>query len=241
MGHCTLHIATATLLRAALIGVCLGAAPAVARPATALLLDQAAGHVGDAAARAYPGGRVAVQMVPLDPRLTLTPCEDLSLEIPGGRVLGRVAVHARCRAPSPWQIYLTAQVEVELPVVVVTRPVPRDSVVRAGDVTLAEQDLAQLRDGYLTELDDVVGMSARTSLRADAVLYQRQLSAPRLVSRGDLVTLATVVGQVTVTTRAEALSDGVYGEQIEVRNPRSERVVSAWVTGAGRVSTRPAG
>jgi flagella basal body P-ring formation protein FlgA len=82
-------------------------------------------------------------------------------------------------------------------------------------------------------------MAARTSLRADSVLYQRQLSAPQLVSRGDTVNLATTVGAVTVTTEAEALADGTYGERIEVRNPRSNRVITAWVTGAGRVSTRP--
>lgn len=230
------------LLQMILVATALGAGVA-ATPATAgdltPLMEQGAAFVRHAASAAYPDGRVSVDMVPLDPRLDLAACDDLSLDIPGDRVVGRVAVHARCRGPVSWGIYLTAQVSVQLPVVALARPVPRESVLRARDLTLVEQDLGQLREGYLTELKDAVGMAARTSLRADAVLYQRQLSAPRLVSRGDTVNLATTVGAVTVTTEAEALADGVYGERIEVRNPRSNRIITAWVTGAGSVSTRP--
>jgi len=59
------------------------------------------------------------------------------------------------------------------------------------------------------------------------------------VTRGDTVMLASSQGHVRVTTQAVALSDGVYGEQIEVRNPRSDRVLTAWVTGRGTVTVRP--
>lgn len=214
------------------------AAPAAGAD-TRALLERAGAHVADAAHQAYPQGEVSVRMVPLDPRLQLAECEDLDLEIPGDRVAGRVAVHARCRAPT-WGIYLTAQVDVVLPVVELARPAPRDTVLRAADLRLTEHNLASLRDGYLTDPQAVIGMQARSNLRANAVLYQRQVEAPRLVTRGDAVVLAASLGHVTVTTQAIALTDGVYGEQIEVRNPRSNRVLSAWVTGRGTATTRHA-
>ena len=203
------------------------------------LLDRASEHVAAAAGNAYPEGRISVRMVPLDPRLTLAACDDLELRIPGERVVGRVAIHARCKTPEPWGIYLTAEVDVVVPVVELARPVPRDTLLRAADLRLTEHDLGSLREGYLTDLDAAVGMEARATLRAESVLYQRQLAAPRLVSRGDSVTLATTQGLVTVTTKAIALTDGVYGEQIEVRNPRSDRVMTGWVTGRGMVAIRP--
>lgn len=208
-------------------------------PDTGTLLERAAAHAHDAARQAYPTGTVAVRMVPLDPRLRLEPCADLWLEIPGERVAGRVAVHARCRAPATWGLYLTAQVDVVLPVVELARPVPRDTVLRDDDLGLAPRNLAEIRDGYLTDLDAAVGMAARSNLRAGTVLYQRHLAAPKLVTKGDAVTLAASHGHVRVTTKAIALSDGVYGEQVEVRNPRSNRVMTGWVTGPGAVSTRP--
>lgn len=206
---------------------------------TAALEEQARGLAMETATHAYPGARVSVTVTPLDPRLRLQRCDDLSMEIPGNRIAGRITVHARCRAPVSWGIYLSAQVDVVLPVVVTVRPVPRDSVIRAADLALESRNLAELRDGHLTDLEDAVGMAARTGLQADRVLYQRHLAPRRLVSKGDAVTLAAHHGQVVVTTRAVALADGAYGERIELRNPRSNRTTSGWVTGPGQVSTRP--
>lgn len=203
------------------------------------LLERAAAHARSAAEQAFPDGQVSVRMVPLDPRLALDACEDLQLDTRNDRVAGRIAIHARCLAPRNWGLYLTAQVDVLLPIVTLARPVPRGTVLRAGDLTLQTHNLGELRDGYLTDIEAAAGMAARTNLRADNVLYQRQLDAPKLVTRGDTVMLASSQGHVRVTTQAVALSDGVYGEQIEVRNPRSERVLTAWVTGRGRVSVRP--
>lgn len=229
-----------TLLTRWLLTVVLCIAPTgLVNAATEALLARAGDFARDAAQQAYPNGQVSVRMVPVDPRLNLAECEDLDLRIPGDRTAGRVSVHARCRAPVNWGIYLTAQVDVILPVVTLTGPVPRDSVLRTGDVTTTEMNLATLREGYLTDPEAAAGMAARHNLRADTVVYQHQLAAPRLVRRGDTVTLATSVGTVTVTTQAVALTDGVYGEQVDVRNPRSDRVVSGWVTGAGTVSMRP--
>lgn len=203
------------------------------------LPGRAADFARSAALTAYPDAEVTVSMVPLDPRLTLAPCASLEFTTPGSRSAGRVSIHARCHAPATWGIYLTAQVSVVLPVVTVAGPVPRDTVLRATDLTLQPADLAELRDGYLTDVDDALGLVARGALRAGAILYQRQLAAPKLVTRGDPVTLASQRGQIVVTTQAIALSDGVYGDKVDVRNPRSERVVSGWVVGPARVSTRP--
>lgn len=211
----------------------------VANADTTALLARAGEFAEDAARQAYPEGQVSVRMVPLDPRLTLDACEDLDLRIPGDRVAGRVSVHARCRAPSTWGLYLTAQVDVVLPVVTLAGPVPRNSILREADLNRTETNLAGLRDGYLIDPAEAVGMAARHNLRSDGVLYQHQLAAPKLVTKGDTVTLASSVGAVTVTTQAVALTDGVYGERVDVRNPRSNRVISGWVTGAGSVSMSP--
>lgn len=203
------------------------------------LARQAADLARERAHQAHPDGEISVSMVPLDPRLRLEPCDELEMSIPGDRVAGRVSIRARCRTPVSWGVYLTAQVDVVVPVVTVARPVPRGSVLRPADLAVAPQNLAGLRPGHLSSLEDALGMAARTGLRADAVLYQHQLAAPKLVSRGDTVVLSTRRGVVTVTTQAVALADGVYGEAIEVRNPRSERTVTAWVTGRGTVAVRP--
>lgn len=205
---------------------------------TAGLLQQAGEFATTAAQRAYPAGTVSVRMVPLDPRLQLEPCDEPFFEIPGDRVVGRVAIRARCQSPASWGLYVTAQIDVVLPVVQATGPIARGTRLRKADISLVRQSLADIRDGYLTDPADAVGLVARVNLRADSVVYQRQLSAPKLVTRGDTVTVASSQGHVRVTAQAIALTDGVYGERVEVRNPRSNRIVTAWVTGPGTVAVR---
>lgn len=212
--------------------------PGAAAMPTAEVLARAQDFATAAARQAYPDGDVTVRMVPLDSRLVLDPCDEVRFEATGDRIAGRVAIRARCLAPARWGLFLTALVDVVVPVVTLARPVPRDSVLQAADVDLTPRNLGELREGYLIDREDVVGMAARSNLRPDTVLYQRHLATPRLVVRGETVTVAARHGHVQVTTQAIALSDGVYGEQVEVRNPRSERVVTGWVIGPGRVSTR---
>jgi flagella basal body P-ring formation protein FlgA len=46
------------------------------------------------------------------------------------------------------------------------------------------------------------------------------------------------MGEMTITTRGEALRDGAVGEQVKVKNNRSQRIIDATVSGIGEVSVR---
>jgi len=222
---------------------CLLATPGPARSApvqTAELLEEAQRLIAAAARAAYPDGRIAVEMLPLDPRLELAACDDLEYRLPGSRISSRQSIHVRCHGPQAWGFYATAQVRIDAPVLTLAHSVPRDAVLRADDLEVRYSDVTGLRDGYLSDAADAVGLTARHNLRAGATLHLHQLTRPKLVTRGDTVTLSASRGQVIIRTRAVALRDGSYGERIDVRNPRSERTVTAWVTGHGRVSTTPA-
>jgi len=203
------------------------------------LLDEAQQHIASAARAAYPDGRITVDMLPLDPRLELAPCDELEYRLPGPRISSRQSIHVRCHAPQAWGFYATGRVRIEAPVLTLTRSVPRNAVLQAADMEVRYNDVTALRDGYMSEADDAVGLTARHNLRAGTPLYLHQLTRPTLVSRGDTVTLSANRGQVTIRTRAVALGDGSYGERVDVRNPRSERTVTGWVTGHGQVSTTP--
>ena len=64
--------------------------------------------------------------------------------------------------------------------------------------------------------------------------------APKLhIKKGDKVTIRATHGVVTVATVGTAMRDGVAGEQIPIRNLKSNRLVNAWVIGRGLVTTAP--
>ena len=181
--------------------------------------------------------RHEIQVNPLDPRLRLAACDsDLtqSLESPAQPV-GRVTVRVSCEGSTPWTVFVPAQVRIFRPVVVVKTALRRDSIIGAGDVALVEQDVSLLNRGYVTEVEQVIGRKLTRATRTDQVLTPAMLQLAEAVRRGDQVVISARSGGINVRMQGEALSGGTLGQQINVRNLTSQRVIRARVTGPGQV------
>ncbi len=205
----------------------------------AVLLAQVSDYVTQQAAARYPDADIDVRMNPLDSRVRLPMCSSLDTQLQNERKFGRVAVAVSCRSPIPWKIFLTGEVRVALPVVVSRGAISRQSEIQADQVELQKRDIAKLRSRYLTTLESVVGWETRKDVAADQVFYAQQLQPARLVKKGDRVQITARYKQVRIRTNGMALSDGVRGQQIAVRNQHSQRIVHGWVSAPGEVSTQP--
>lgn len=117
-------------------------------------------------------------------------------------------------------------------VAVLTRPIARGEAILIDDVAFMPASRATPADA-ITELDALVGMSARRSLAADRPLRPGDVMVTPLVKRGEPVTLLFQSGSVRITLRGRALEDGGAGETIRVLNSDSERTVEAIVEGPG--------
>ena len=104
-----------------------------------------------------------------------------------------------------------------------------------ADLTMAERDVGQLNQGYLSALPQAVGKKLTRALMPDQVLAPQHVEHAELIRRGDQVVITARSGGINVRMPGEALSDGALGRQISVRNQRSQRVVKARVTGPGQV------
>lgn len=181
--------------------------------------------------------RHEIQVNPLDPRLRLAACDsDLtqSLESPAQPV-GRVTVRVSCPGSAPWTVFVPAQVRIFRPVVVLKTPLKRGSQIGPDDIALIERDVGLLGRGYITDPAQVAGKKLTRPARVDQVLIPAQLSLAESVKRGDQVVIAARSGGIQVRVQGEALSAGSRGQQINVRNLSSQRVVRARVVGPGQV------
>lgn len=181
--------------------------------------------------------RGEVEMGRLDPRLRLAACPG-KLEAflpPGAQTMGNTTVGVRCRKPGGWTLYVSARIIVQGQVLVTTRPLARGEVLAEDHVQLVERDLASLPRGYFEEIQPVLGQQARRHLAADTVLNPRLIEAPRLVKRGEEVTLVTGSHGFAIRSRGQALADGSAGEVIRVRSRDSRRIVEGRVLEAGVV------
>ncbi|MEE9211183.1 MAG: flagellar basal body P-ring formation chaperone FlgA [Phycisphaeraceae bacterium] len=114
--------------------------------------------------------------------------------------------------------------------VVTTRGVGRGQTFAPGDLALRQVYLSRDDGEPLAAVSDAVGQVAAALLRRSTVLYPKHVSLPRLVRRGQIITVRCIRGGVEVTTIARAEADGAAGELIKVRNERSRQSYPVRVT-----------
>lgn len=194
-------------------------------------------HVSDYLKHSQLAGRQQIKINRLDARLRLHSCNqplDASLESSSPPV-GRLTVRIRCNGDTPWSIFVPAHVNLYLDVVVAKHPVKRNNLLQDSDLMLAERDISALGQGYYLDLKQVVGAQATRTLSAGQPVLSSQIRTPPMVKRGDQVVIRARSGAISVRMPGEALTDGSHGQQIRVRNLRSQRVVRARVVAPGQV------
>lgn len=230
------------LCRVLLIGLGLGLAQVGAGAAAAgfqshqSILDTAQRFLADQAAAAH-SGKVEASIGNLDPRLRLKPCgRPLEAFMPtGARLNGNTSVGVRCPGPAAWKIYVSGSIEVFGQVVIASEPLLRGESLGEAQLRVVERELSGLSYGYFDGTDKLQGMLAGRAIPAGTVITPNMLTAPRLINRGDRVTLLTGSDRFEVRMRGEAMSDGTRGERIRVKALNSKRVIEGWVVSRGVV------
>lgn len=117
-------------------------------------------------------------------------------------------------------------------VAVLTRAVARGEVIGIDDIAFVPAVAATPADA-LSELDQLVGMSARRTLAPDRPLRTSDVMVTPAVRRGEPVALLFQSGAMRITLRGRALQDGAPGDVVRVLNTESTRTVEALVEAPG--------
>ncbi|HEY6644874.1 flagellar basal body P-ring formation chaperone FlgA [Povalibacter sp.] len=175
-------------------------------------------------------GRYFVTASRLDPRLQLASCAAPLEATPSNATVAgaRRTVGVRCSAPA-WSIFVPVTVEVEAPVLVLRRALPRRAPVDAADVELQTRRLSGVEAGFISDTGNLRGRRLRRSLPAGSPLTADVLAPDVLVRRGQQVTLLAVNGPFEIRAQGQALSDGSEKERIRVQNVTSRKIVEGVV------------
>lgn len=131
------------------------------------------------------------------------------------------------------QILLTSDLAVGQAVVVVTQAIPARSHITADMLAIRQRAVGVPRDAYRT-VEGLEMLAANRLLHPGDILRKRDLTKAKLVKRGQRVAVESVGEYFRIASELVALQDGFLGDQIELRNPSSDRQVTAIVTGAGK-------
>ena len=158
------------------------------------------------------------------------PFGDVSYEVtamPRESYLGNVRLTVNCLVDGEMvrTLRVTGKVGSNQEVVVAKGTLRRDTVVRAGDVTLRKVDLAEMKGRFATRLEDVVGFRLTTGVRINDPISPDNLARPIVVRRGGLVTILYEMPGLKLTARGVVEGDASVGDTIEVTNVNSNKAI----------------
>jgi flagella basal body P-ring formation protein FlgA len=137
----------------------------------------------------------------------------------------RVMIELRCPDPKPWHLYVPVRIVSTSPVAVAAHAIVAGTAVKATDLTIEERDVSELPLGFLDDPAIAVGLIASRPIAEGAYLTNQQLTAPKVVQRGQSVTLLADAGGISVRMSGRALSDGLMNQRVKVQNLSSGKIV----------------
>lgn len=184
------------------------------------------------------GGQVVVKASALDPRLQLSPCQDLeAFSPPGTRPVGSTTVGIRCLSPNPWSILVPVKVSVLATYVAAARQLSPGLALQAADLVVLQGDLGTLPSGTVANLPDAVGKTLKFGLASGQALRRDLLLAPAMIQQGQDVKLVIIGKGFTISADGKALNNAAEGQTVQVKTP-SGSMVSGIAKGPGLVETR---
>lgn len=206
-----------------------------ANPEREALLAEVEAFLWDEVSRSFPDAEdIKLNLRSPDTRLSLANCQQPVLSLHGNnRIRPRVLVRATC-SPS-YAIHISANVEVFQQVVVAESALSRKQTLSSDQLGFARVNILSNQRQYLTEIDHAVGNTITRSVRAGTALTQGMLRSPDMVERGDSVVIVASRGDLVVRMPGIAMMTGSKGDQINVRNQSSDRVVKGWIKAPGEV------
>lgn len=118
---------------------------------------------------------------------------------------------------------------------VLNRRIRRGEKIEAGDVVWKGLRKDTIGRNIVLDRDAVVGQAARRYLPIGQALAQSDLEPPKVVRKGNLVTVLFRTRGLRLTAKARASEDGAINDTIRVVNLRSNRSIDVVVHGPSTV------
>ncbi|HIF9218626.1 TPA: flagellar basal body P-ring formation chaperone FlgA [Photobacterium damselae] len=178
-------------------------------------------------------GELSIEAAQLDSRLRFSHCsEPLETSLPGKQEINNNAtVLVRCNHEN-WQVYVPVRVQLLLPRVVASVPLGRGMVLSPNNLTVALIESRFQRGAIYQSPQALFGAKVKRNVKIGEAVQANDIC---MVCRNDKVVISAGQPGLKIITQGTALSDGTLGEQIRVKNNRSNKIISAQVSAVGEV------
>ncbi|MBB1386408.1 flagellar basal body P-ring formation protein FlgA [Pseudoalteromonas sp. SG45-5] len=172
--------------------------------------------------------------LPLDSRIPDRTCNtEPELLIPSDPPFNRqVTLQIKCNDAQSWAQYVHVRIVEMAPVVVTSTNLARGEIITSSHLTIEMKRTHFIRAQYLDDLKVLIGSRSKRNIRSGTPVLLNQIC---MVCKGDPVTIYANIKGLRVKTSGIALEDGILGEQINVKNKKTGKVLNARVDGVESV------
>ena len=213
----------------------------VSRAARTIGIDEMRKPVMAALARRAAGGRLEVEFD--NPMLQVVvpsgPLPDISVEDvyynPNQSHFSADAVIG-AGGPAPQRVSLSGRASLIVEMPVLTRRINPGEIISRADIGWIEFNANQLNGNLAASETDLINRSPRRALAVNTPVYLYEVQSPKLIIRGQMVTMVLRTRNMTLTTQGKATQDGAAGDVIRIINTQSNRTVDGTVVSANEVT-----
>jgi flagella basal body P-ring formation protein FlgA len=174
----------------------------------------------------------------LDKRLKLSLCSE-ALDIfshIGSIKAGRNSIGVKCNGDKKWTIYSSVNISIYKEVIVLTQPVRRGDIFSNSLFHQEKREISTLRSGFFTTPNPIINKQATRNLSAGTVITQTNFVEAKLIQRGEKVYITTNSPNLAISMAGIAMMDGVKGQNIRVKNLKTQQIVLGTVIKPGQVT-----
>jgi flagella basal body P-ring formation protein FlgA len=187
----------------------------------------------------YTEGKIQVSANKIDSRLNLKACAEDQLSVFNPYqtpILNSNTMAIKClEKENHWVLYVPITITVLKTVLVSKNMLVKGTQVKEDDIYQTELDTQKLKLGYFTDRKELVGLICKHDVSADSPFNPYNIELPKLVRKGEEVTIVANNDNLTVSMPGIALNEGALGDTIKIKNLSSKRIVEAQVAGEKRV------
>ena len=137
-------------------------------------------------------------------------------------------IHARQK------IYGKIKPTIDVPVLKNT--IRNGDVISRHDITTIKAPLHSINHDVYLKAQDLIGLTPRRLITAGSPIKEADVQEPRMVDRGDSVTIVYNSGPLRLTSTGRALQHGAKGDLVRVTNAQSKQTIDAIVSGDQEVT-----
>ncbi|BBN81061.1 flagellar basal body P-ring biosynthesis protein FlgA [Pseudoalteromonas sp. A25] len=171
---------------------------------------------------------IKIRALPLDARLPEKECKSpLDITTNSTAPFNRqVTVQIKCDDLSSWTQYVHIRIEELFPVIVSTEMIAKGELLTKEHLKLEYRPKHFVRASYIDDESLLIGSRSKRVLREGMPIGMHHIC---MVCKGDIISIFAKTSTLTIKTQGVALKDGNLGEQIQVKNQKSGKIVSGRV------------